>query len=70
MPRRIQRHSGAGGDWAASNPYRFSQPLVSEMVAFLSKRLGREVSMVEADEALGRLTDFYRILSSHKRDFQ
>ena len=70
MPRRIQRRPGEGDDWSASNPYRFSQPLVSEMVAFLSKRLGRAISMEEADEALGRLTEFYKILSSHKRDFQ
>ena len=70
MPRRIKKRSGEVSDWSASNPYRFSQPLVSDMVAYLSKRLGKAVSMEEADEALGRLTDFFRILAAHKRDLQ
>ena len=68
MLRRIQKPAGAGGEGAGSHSFRFSQPLVSEMAGFLSRRLGRVVSMTEADEALVHLTDFFRILSLHKRD--
>ena len=40
------------------------------MAAYLSKRLGRFVSLEEADEALGGLTDYARILLAHRKDFQ
>jgi hypothetical protein len=40
------------------------------MAAYLSKRLGRYVSLEEADEALGGLTDYAGILLSHRKDFR
>ena len=40
------------------------------MAAYLSKRLGRFVSMEEANEALGGLADYARILLAHKKDIQ
>jgi hypothetical protein len=70
MPRRIHRHPKDSGTSPGERVLRFSQPLVSDMAAYLSKRLGRFVSMEEADEALGGLTDYARILLAHRKDFQ
>jgi hypothetical protein len=49
-----------------SQPFRFSESLISKMATLLEERSGRPISMAEADDALARLTECFRILLDYR----
>jgi len=48
-------------------PFKFSDSLLKDMAAYLSKERGRAVSLEEANESLVKLTYFTKWILDHKK---
>ena len=60
MPEKPYQDDDLTGNRARFGPFTFSDSLLQDMAAYLSKERGRPVSLEEANESLVKLTYFMK----------
>jgi hypothetical protein len=66
MPKHPHRQDNPAGEGPKFGPFKFSDSLLNDMAAYLSKQRRRPVSLEEANETLVQLTYFAKWITDHK----
>lgn len=67
MPKHPRRQEQPSEERPKYGPFKFSDSLLKDMAAYLTKQRRRPVSMEEANDTLVRLTYFTKWILDHKR---
>lgn len=62
-----QRQDNPTGEGPKFGPFKFSDSLLKDMAAYLTKQRGRPVSLEEANETLVKLAAFMKWITDHKK---
>lgn len=67
MPKRPRKQKTPPEVGTKFGPFKFSDSLLKDMAAYLSKQRKREISLEEANQDLVKLTYFMNCILDHKK---
>ena len=67
MPKHPRRQEQPSEESPKFGPFKFSDSLLQDMAAYLTKKRRRPVSLEEANDTLVKLTYFSKWILGHKR---